>query len=67
MLTDLCAWVQCVPQVDSEVLTTLIPRVIELLKSGVGLGTKVASAQLIVSLVRQCMFDLTPYTGTHLI
>ena len=57
------ACVQCVPQVDAEVLTTLIPKLIELLKSGVGLGTKVATAQLIISLVRQCMFDLTPYAG----
>lgn len=57
------ACVQCVPQVDAEVLTALIPKLIELLKSGVGLGTKVATAQFIISLVRQCMFDLTPYTG----
>ena len=54
---------QCVPQVDAEVLTTLVPKLIELLKSGIGLGTKVATAQLIISLVRQCVFDLTPYAG----
>ena len=56
-------YLQCVPQVDAEVLSTLIPKLIELLKSGVGLGTKVTTAQLIISLVRQCMFDLTPYAG----
>ena len=41
----------------------LTPKLIEILKSGVGLGTKVATAQLVVSLVRQCVFDLTPYAG----
>ena len=58
-------YVQCVPQVDAAVLTTLIPKLIDLLKSGVGLGTKVATAQLIISLVRQCMFDLTPFAGEN--
>ena len=61
----LVLYVQCVPQVDAAVLTTLIPKLIELLKSGVGLGTKVATAQLIISLVRQCMFDLTPFAGEN--
>ena len=55
--------IQCVPQIDAKVLSMLIPRLIDLLKSGIGLGTKVATAQLIISLVRQCMFDLTPYAG----
>ena len=58
-------YVQCVPQVDAAVLTTLIPKLIDLLKSGIGLGTKVATAQLIISLVRQCIFDLTPFAGKN--
>ena len=32
---------QCIPHVDSEVLAALVPRIVEILKSGVGLGTKV--------------------------
>lgn len=34
---------QCVPHVDAEVLASLLPRVVDLLKSGIGLATKVAA------------------------
>ena len=34
---------QCIPHVDVDVLPGLIPRLVEVLKSGVGLGTKVCS------------------------
>lgn len=44
----------------------LTTKLIDILKSGVGLGTKVATANVIISLVRQCMFDLTPYAGINL-
>ena len=33
---------QCVPHVDAEVLSVLVPKIIEILKTGVGLGTKVS-------------------------
>ena len=33
--------VQCIPHIDAEVLDSLVLRVVEILKSGVGLGTKV--------------------------
>ena len=32
---------QCVPQTDTEVLTALMPKIVEILKTGVGFGTKV--------------------------
>jgi proteasome component ECM29 len=53
----------CIPHIDAEVLSDLAPRLVEILKSGVGLGTKAAAAQLVVSLVRSCRSELTPYTG----
>uniref|UniRef100_A0A672ZZ73 Ecm29 proteasome adaptor and scaffold n=1 Tax=Sphaeramia orbicularis TaxID=375764 RepID=A0A672ZZ73_9TELE len=40
----------------------LVPRLCELLKSGVGLGTKGGCASVIVSLTVQCPQDLTPYS-----
>ncbi|CAI8054228.1 Proteasome adapter and scaffold protein ECM29 [Geodia barretti] len=53
----------CIPNVDGEVLTGLVPRLVDIFKSGVGLGTKAATAQLVVSLVRSCRNDLTPHAG----
>lgn len=32
---------QCLPHIDSEVLADLVPQLVAILKSGVGLGTKV--------------------------
>ncbi len=53
----------CVPQIGASQLGTLVPRVVEVMKTGIGLGTKVASAQFVISLVHQCLLDLTPYAG----
>lgn len=53
----------CVPQTDAEVLTALMPKIVEILKTGVGFGTKVATAQFVVSLVHHSLRDLTPYAG----
>lgn len=36
-------FLQCVPQTDAEVLTALMPKIVEILKTGVGFGTKVSS------------------------
>ena len=33
---------QCVQYIDDEVLTELVPRLTELTKSGIGVGTKVS-------------------------
>ncbi|KGL72686.1 Proteasome-associated protein ECM29, partial [Tinamus guttatus] len=48
---------------DVSILGELIPRLCELIKSGVGLGTKGGCASVIVSLTTQCPQDLTPYSG----
>ncbi|NWI89256.1 ECM29 protein, partial [Pitta sordida] len=47
---------------DVSVLGELVPRLCELIKSGVGLGTKGGCASVIVSLTTQCPQDLTPYS-----
>ncbi|KAF3852184.1 hypothetical protein F7725_005539 [Dissostichus mawsoni] len=53
----------CLQHLDVSVLGELVPRLCELLKSGVGLGTKGGCASVIVSLSVQCPQDLTPYSG----
>lgn len=53
----------CLHHLDVSVLGELVPRLCELLKSGVGLGTKGGCASVIVSLTVQCPQDLTPYSG----
>lgn len=39
----MCLCVQCLQHLDVSVLGELVPRLCELLKSGVGLGTKVVT------------------------
>nr|XP_015809709.2 proteasome adapter and scaffold protein ECM29 [Nothobranchius furzeri] len=53
----------CLQHLDVSVLGELVPRLCELLKSGVGLGTKGGCASVIVSLAVQCPQDITPYSG----
>uniref|UniRef100_A0AAY4AG20 Ecm29 proteasome adaptor and scaffold n=1 Tax=Denticeps clupeoides TaxID=299321 RepID=A0AAY4AG20_9TELE len=53
----------CLQHLDASVLGELIPKLCDLLKSGIGLGTKGACASVIVSLTVQCPQDLTPYSG----
>jgi proteasome component ECM29 len=53
----------CVQHVDKTVLEELVPRLVELLRSGLGLGTKAGCASFVVSLVQQCGHDLQPYAG----
>uniref|UniRef100_A0A8B9QKQ3 Ecm29 proteasome adaptor and scaffold n=1 Tax=Apteryx owenii TaxID=8824 RepID=A0A8B9QKQ3_APTOW len=48
---------------DVSILGELVPRLCELIKSGVGLGTKGGCASVIVSLTTQCPQDITPYSG----
>lgn len=54
---------RCVQYVDSTVLTELIPRLVELIKGGIGVSTKAGCSSFVVSLVHQCPQDLSPYTG----
>ena len=37
----ICLPSQCIPHIDAEVLAALVPKIVEILKKGVGLGTKV--------------------------
>ncbi|XP_020604939.1 proteasome-associated protein ECM29 homolog [Orbicella faveolata] len=53
----------CVQYVDATVLPALVPRLSDLLRTGVGLGTKAGSAGFVVSLAMQCSQDLTPFAG----
>ncbi|XP_064355758.1 proteasome adapter and scaffold protein ECM29-like isoform X3 [Dromaius novaehollandiae] len=53
----------CLQYLDASVLGELVPRLCELIKSGVGFGTKGGCASVIVSLTTQCPQDLTPYSG----
>ena len=49
--------------VDGDTLVVLVPRLIDLIKSTIGLGTKGTAAHVIVSLTHQCPLDLQAYTG----
>uniref|UniRef100_A0A8C1YNA4 Ecm29 proteasome adaptor and scaffold n=1 Tax=Cyprinus carpio TaxID=7962 RepID=A0A8C1YNA4_CYPCA len=53
----------CLQHLDVSVLGELVPKLCDLLKSGIGLGTKGGCASVIVSLTVQCPQDLTPYSG----
>lgn len=44
-----CLCVQCLQHLDVSVLGELVPRLCELLKSGVGLGTKVKHIPIIMN------------------
>ncbi|XP_063311357.1 proteasome adapter and scaffold protein ECM29 [Pelobates fuscus] len=53
----------CIQHLDVHVLAELIPRLCDLIKSGLGLGTKGGCASVVVSLTTQCPQDLMPYSG----
>nr|XP_032808549.1 proteasome adapter and scaffold protein ECM29 [Petromyzon marinus] len=53
----------CLQYVDERVLAELMPRLCEMLRSGVGLSTKGGSAHVVVALTAQCPQDLAPYAG----
>ncbi|XP_063770752.1 proteasome adapter and scaffold protein ECM29 isoform X2 [Pseudophryne corroboree] len=53
----------CIQHLDVSVLAQLVPKLCELIKSGLGLGTKGGCASVIVSLTTQCPQDLMPYSG----
>ncbi|XP_066994237.2 proteasome adapter and scaffold protein ECM29 isoform X2 [Anabrus simplex] len=54
---------KCVQYVDAETLESLVPRIIELMRASVGLGTRVACAHLVVLLAQHLKLELQPYTG----
>ncbi|KAG8455024.1 hypothetical protein GDO86_001298 [Hymenochirus boettgeri] len=53
----------CIQHLDVPVLGQLVPRLCELIRGGLGLGTKGGCASVIVSLTTQCPQDLMPYSG----
>lgn len=53
----------CVQYVDEEVLTELVPRITDLTKSGIGIGTKAGCSNFVISLVHHCPKDMTPHAG----
>ncbi|XP_078427300.1 proteasome adapter and scaffold protein ECM29 [Cetorhinus maximus] len=53
----------CLQHLDASVLGNLVPKLCELLKSGVGLGTKGGCAHVVVFLTTKCPQDLNPYAG----
>ncbi|XP_069674508.1 proteasome adapter and scaffold protein ECM29 isoform X2 [Periplaneta americana] len=54
---------KCLQYMDASILNELIPRMLELMRSSVGLGTRVACAHLIVLLTYHLKQELQPYTG----
>lgn len=65
-----CLCIQCLQHLDVAVLGELVPRLCELLKSGVGLGTKVKKTQLFSFLCIIIPIFLTfaffPHSGSFL-
>lgn len=54
---------KCLQYVEASTLRELIPKVLELMRNSVGLGTRVACAHLIVLLTYHLKQELQPYTG----
>lgn len=55
-LSLVCLFEQCLQHLDVSVLGELVPRLCELLKSGVGLGTKVNTTHTDIYLLSQYHF-----------
>jgi len=49
--------------VDDEVLSGLVPRLVDMIKANVGLGTKGSAAHVVTNLTHQCPLQLQPYTS----
>ncbi|KAL8623767.1 hypothetical protein ACOMHN_054073 [Nucella lapillus] len=54
---------RCVQYVDDSVLTELVPRLTDLIKRSIGVGTKAACSSFVVSLVMHCPQELAPHAG----
>lgn len=53
----------CVQYVDDDVLKELIPRLTELIRSSVALGTKSGCSNFVITLLLQCPQELQQYSG----
>ena len=47
--------------IDASVLETLVPRLVDIIKKGIGTSTKAGCARLVEQLARQCGQDLHPH------
>ncbi|KAJ0985238.1 hypothetical protein J5N97_003594 [Dioscorea zingiberensis] len=56
----------CLKVVDKESLDLLVPRLIQLVRSGVGLNTRVGVANFITLLVQKVTTDIKPFASTLL-
>ena len=54
----------CLRQVDDSVMAELVPRLVSIVKSGVGLNTRVGVAKFISQLAMQNLLAIKPYSGT---
>nr|XP_033335253.1 proteasome adapter and scaffold protein ECM29 [Megalopta genalis] len=54
---------KCVQYVDSETLKELVPKIVELIKSSVGFGTKIACSHFVTLLSHYHKLELQPYAG----
>ena len=50
----------------AEILSLLVPKLIDLIKKSVGLGTKGTAAHVVITLTHQCPQDLQVFTGKFL-
>ncbi|XP_065156025.1 proteasome adapter and scaffold protein ECM29-like [Atheta coriaria] len=57
---------KCIQYADASIMEELTPRVVELMKGNIGLGTRVACAHFVTLLTLQLGQDLQPYTGKFL-
>ncbi|XP_038067101.1 proteasome adapter and scaffold protein ECM29-like [Patiria miniata] len=53
----------CAQYVDADVLVELVSRICDLIRSGIGMGTKAGCSSFIILLCHQCPLDLSPYAG----
>ncbi|KAL2941950.1 Proteasome adapter and scaffold protein ECM29 [Bienertia sinuspersici] len=56
----------CIDVVDKPSLDVLVPRLAQLVRSGVGLNTRVGVASFITLLVQRVNLEIKPFTGTLL-
>ncbi|XP_015114658.1 proteasome adapter and scaffold protein ECM29 [Diachasma alloeum] len=54
---------KCTQYIDGPILKELMPKVIELIKSSIGLGSKVAISHFLIFLIIQSKQELQPYAG----
>ncbi|XP_071444179.1 proteasome adapter and scaffold protein ECM29-like [Hetaerina americana] len=54
---------QCFQYIDGPILEELVPRIVELMKTSVGIGTRIGCAHLITQLCSLQNSEIAPYTG----